>query len=63
MIYSIWKTKQKSVKSVNYHLNRFLTAFAWSSLSFMIISAESTADLILNVLLNSSSWKAVFKYS
>ena len=42
MIYSILKTIN-SVKSANYHLNRFLSASAWSSLSALIISAESTA--------------------
>ena len=43
MIYSIQKTVN-GVKSENYHLNRFLSASAWSSLSSLIISAESTAN-------------------
>ena len=39
---SILKTID-GVKSANYHLNKFLSAFAWSSLSTRIISTESTA--------------------
>ena len=43
------------VKSVNYHLNKFLSASAWPSLNSLIISAESTAcDLTPNVVLFSS---------
>ena len=63
MIYSILKTIN-SVKSANYHLNRFLSASAWSSLSSLIILQKALpADLTLNVLLFLSSRKAVSKYS
>ena len=41
MKYSILKTIN-SVKIANYHLNRFLSASAWSSLSILIISAAGT---------------------
>ena len=41
-----------SVKSANYHLNRFLSASAWSSLSTLIISEKTLPDdLTLNVVL------------
>ena len=51
---------ENSVKSANYHLNRSLSASAWSSLSFLIISSETLpTNLTLNVLLFSSSWLAV----
>ena len=39
---SILKT-MNSIKSANYHLNRFLPASVWSALSSLIISEESTA--------------------
>ena len=32
-----------NVIGANYHLNKFLSASAWSSLGSLIISAESTA--------------------
>ena len=63
MIYSILKTIN-SVKSVSFHLSRFLSASAWSSLRPVISSAETlSADFILNILLFSSSWREVSKYS
>ena len=58
MIYSILKTIN-SVESANYHLKRFLSAFVWSCL---ILQKVLPAILTLNVLLISSSWKAVSKY-
>ena len=32
----------KGVKCANYHLNRLLSSSAWSSLTTLIISAESS---------------------
>ena len=53
-----------SVIIENYHLSRFLSTSALSSLSSLIIYADCLpADFTLNVLLFSSLWKAVFKYS
>ena len=48
----------KSVKSANYHLKKLLSASAWSSLSYLTISAVRAAyNLTLNVVLFSSSKK------
>ena len=50
IINSIVKTTNR-VKSANYHLNKLLSASAWSSLSSLIISAKSSAwFLTFNVL-------------
>ena len=34
----------KNVNSANYYFNKFLSVYAWSSFSPLIISAESTAS-------------------
>ena len=48
MMYNILKTIN-SVKSANHHLDRLLSASAWSSLSFLIILQKALpADLTRN---------------
>ena len=57
MMESILKTIN-SVNSANYHLNKFLSASAWSSLSTLIILQKGMLDdLTLNVVAFPSSMK------
>ena len=62
MMDSILET-MNSVNSANYLFDKFLLAFAWSSLSSLRISAESTAryDLTLSVMCFHSSRETTSK--